>query len=122
MRFASETFNLSQVDYAAKMNELQINSHKGLDEVQELLRKAGETSDEYAEKFDVIREGISSIFSQIQAGMVEYSKTVQDSTQRYLDQYSTSLTQTTNALQSTIQQQNEVVEMLVESLSTHKKK
>ena len=41
--------------------------------------------------------------------------------QKYLEQYSTSLTNTTDALSSTIQQQNEVVEMLVESLNANKK-
>ena len=67
------------------------------------------------------RQGLGSIFAQLQQGLSEYSRTVQTTTQRYLDQYSTSLTNTTDALSSTIQQQNEVVEMLVESLNSHKR-
>jgi hypothetical protein len=53
----------------------------------------------------------------LQTGLTEYSRTVQATTQKYLDQYTTNLTQTTDALSSTIQQQNEVVEMLNEILS-----
>ena len=78
-------------------------------------------SDDYVQKFETIRLGLASIFSQVQTGLNEYSKTVQVTTQKYLDQYSTSLTNTTDALSSTIQQQNEVVEMLVESLNVNKK-
>jgi hypothetical protein len=73
------------------------------------------------EKFEIIKQGLGSIFSQLQNGLTEYSRTVQHTTQKYLDQYSSSLTTTTDALSSAIQQQNEVVEMLVESLNSHKR-
>jgi hypothetical protein len=75
---------------------------------------------EYAEKFEIIKQGLGAIFLQLQNGLTEYSRVVQQTTQKYLDQYSTSLTSTTEALSSTIQQQNEVVEMLVESLNSRK--
>ena len=87
----------------------------------ELLKNSGELSGDYVEKFETIRQGLGTIFQQLQSGLTEYSRTVQASTQRYLEQYSTSLTNTTDALSSTIQQQNEVVEMLVESLNAKKK-
>ena len=50
-----------------------------------------------------------------------YSRTVQSSTREYLEKYSQSLTQTTEALQSTIQQQNDVVEMLSDAINAHRK-
>ena len=121
MKLATQLFNKSQTDYAVKMEEMQRNSQRGIDAVTVLLKNSGELSGDYVEKFETIRQGLGTIFQQLQSGLTEYSRTVQASTQRYLEQYSTSLTNTTDALSSTIQQQNEVVEMLVESLNAKKK-
>ena len=121
MKLATQLFNKSQTDYAVKMEEMQLNSQRGIDAVTELLKNSGDLSEDYVEKFEIIRQGLGSIFQQLQSGLSEYSRTVQVTTQKYLDQYSTSLTNTTDALSSTIQQQNEVVEMLVESLNAKKK-
>lgn len=117
MKLATELFNKGQNDYTEKLNQLQISSQRGIDQVAELLESSGQMTDEYAQKFELIKQGLSSIFSQLQNGLMEYRRTVQDSTQKYLDQYSSSLTQTTDALASTIQQQSEFVEMLNETLS-----
>lgn len=121
MKLATQLFNKSQADYAIKMEEIQRNSQRGIDAVVELMKSSGEMSEDYVEKFETIRQGLGGIFQQLQNGLSEYSRTVQASTQKYLEQYSTSLTNTTDALSSTIQQQNEVVEMLVESLNANKK-
>lgn len=121
MKLATQLFNKSQTDYTVKMEEIQRNSQRGIDAVTELLKNSGHLSEDYVEKFETIRQGLGSIFQQLQSGLSEYSRTVQTTTQKYLDLYSTSLTNTTDALSSTIQQQNEVVEMLVESLNAKKK-
>jgi hypothetical protein len=121
MKLATQLFNRSQVEYSAKMEEIQRNSQRGIDSLTALLSNTGEMSQDYVEKFEIIKQGLGSIFAQLQQGLSEYSRTVQATTQRYLDQYSTSLTNTTDALSTTIQQQNEVVEMLVESLNSHKR-
>ena len=121
MKLATQLFNKSQTDYAVKMEEMQRNSQRGIDAVTELLKNSGDLSEDYVEKFETIRQGLGSIFQQLQSGLSEYSRTVQASTQKYLELYSTNLTNTTDALSSTIQQQNEVVEMLVESLNAKKK-
>lgn len=120
MKLATQLFNKSQTDYSTKMEQLQTNSQRSIDSVTSLLHESGKVSKEYVNQFDVIRQGLSGIFSQLQNGLTEYSRTVQATTQKYLDQYTTSLTNTTDALSSTIQQQNEVVEMLVESLNSKK--
>lgn len=121
MKLATQLFNKSQTDYAIKMEEIQRNSQREIDAVTELLKNSGDLSEDYVEKFETIRQGLGSIFQQLQSGLSEYSRTVQASTQKYLELYSTSLTNTTDALSSAIQQQNEVVEMLVESLNAKKK-
>lgn len=117
MKTATEVFNKTQKEHNCKIEEIQHNNQRNIDAVANLLRESGELSKDYADKFEIIREGLSDIFGQLQSGLSEYSRTVQATTQKYLDQYSTSLTNTTEALSSTIQQQNEVVETLVEALN-----
>ena len=121
MKVATEVFHKTQNDYTGSMTNIQQMSQRNIDAITQLIKNSGDMSDDYVQKFETIRSGLSSIFGQIQSGLNEYSKTVQTTTQKYLDQYSTSLTNTTDALSSTIQQQNEVVEMLVESLNSNKK-
>lgn len=121
MKQATQLFSNSQREYTISIQEAQRNSQQGIETIISVMKDTGEMSQEYVDKFDIIKRGISDIFAQIQSGITEYSKTVKVSTQTYLDKYSTSLTDTTDALQSTISHQSEVVEMLVEALNSHKK-
>lgn len=121
MKLATELFNKGQNDYAARLAQLQTASQKGIDQVTEMLKNSGELSDEYVQKFDLIKQGLGSIFSQLQSGLTEYSRTVKDTTDMYLASYTSSLTQTTGALASTIERQNEVTEMLTDTISRYKK-
>lgn len=120
MKFATEMFNKGQNDYAAKLVELQMKSQRGIDQLSELLKDSGQLSEEYVQKFEMIKQGLSSIFAQLQNGLSEYSRTVKDSTDKYLAQYTTSLTQTTGALASAIERQNEVTEMLTDTITRNK--
>lgn len=121
MKLATELFNKGQNDYAARLAQLQTASQKGIDQVTEMLKNSGQLSDEYVQKFDLIKLGLGSIFSQLQSGLTEYSRTVKDTTDKYLASYTSSLTQTTGALASTIERQNEVTEMLTDTISRYKK-
>lgn len=121
MKLATELFNKGQNDYAARLAQLQTGSQKGIDQVTEMLKNSGQLSDEYVQKFDLIKQGLGSIFSQLQSGLTEYSRTVKDTTDKYLASYTSSLTQTTGALASTIERQNEVTEMLTDTISRYKK-
>ncbi len=121
MKLATELFNKGQNDYAARLAQLQTASQKGIDQVTEMLKNSGQLPDEYVQKFDLIKQGLGSIFSQLQSGLTEYSRTVKDTTDKYLASYTSSLTQTTGALASTIERQNEVTEMLTDTISRYKK-
>ena len=121
MKIATEVFHKSQNDYTGSMTNIQQMSQRNIDAITELIKNSGEMSDDYVQKFETIRTGLTSIFNQVQMGLNEYSKTVQATTQKYLDQYSTSLTKTTDALSSTIQQQTDVVEMLSDTLNKNRK-
>lgn len=117
MRLATEQFRKGQSEYMSSISSLENETKRKLNEVMELMQKAGTTTDEYAEKFEIIRSGLGQIFSHMQAGLNDYSQSVRNSIQRYLELYTTNLTNTTDALASTIQQQNEMVEMLVDTVN-----
>ena len=117
MKSATELFRKGQSDYAYSLEQIQTETSKKLNDVVELFEAAGNATDEYSQKFEIIRSGLSQIFSQIQTGLNEYSTSVRNSIQRYLEAYTTSLTSTTDALASTISQQNEMVEMLVDTVN-----
>lgn len=121
MRTATETFKKGQSEYSLSLEKVQKETEEKLHEVVELFETAGNATDEYVEKFEVIKNGLGQIFSQIQNGLNEYSRSVSASLQKYLDSYSTSLTSTTDALASTIERQNEMVEMLVETVNNRRK-
>lgn len=120
MKLATELFNKGQNDYAANLAQLQVSSQRGIDQVTEILKNSGQLSEEYVQKFDVIKEGLASIFAQLQNGLAEYSRTVKDTTDKYLAQYTSSLTQTTGALASAIERQNEITEMLTDTITRSK--
>lgn len=121
MRTATEKFRKGQTEYSLSLEKVQKETEEKLHEVVELFETAGNATDEYVEKFEVIKNGLGQIFSQIQNGLNEYSRSVSASLQKYLDSYSTSLTSTTDALASTIERQNEMVEMLVETVNNRRK-
>lgn len=120
MKSATELFRKGQSDYAFSLEQIQTETTKKLNDVVELFEAAGNATDEYSQKFEIIRNGLGQIFSQIQAGLNEYSNSVRSSIQRYLEAYSTNLTNATDALASTIERQNEVVETLVDTVN-HKR-
>lgn len=120
MKTATEVFHKSQNDYTGSITTLQQQSQKNIDTMSSLLMDSGEMLKDYVEKFETIRNGLSQIFTQIQSGLNEYSRTVKKSLEDYLGSYTENLTKTTEALSNTIQQQSDVVEMLVESMNKKK--
>lgn len=122
MKLSTELFNKTQTEYSNQLERIQRNCQTGVDSVMNLMKESSELGDDYVQKFDIIKQGLGSIFNQLQTGLNEYSRTVQSSTQKYLSDYATHLTSTTDALASTIQQQNEAVEVLTEALNSYKRK
>jgi uncharacterized protein YaaN involved in tellurite resistance len=121
MANATEALHRSQDEFTDKMKSLQTMNKDNIDSISALLLDSGKLSNEYVDNFSIIRQGLSEIFAQLQKGLTEYSNTVRITTKEYLEQYSRSLTETTDALSSTIQQQNDVVETLVDAINKNKR-
>lgn len=117
MKTATEVFRKSQGDYTTTLDKLQSQTQSKMVELVNMFEAAGNATDNYAEKFEVVRQGLTQIFSQIQEGLKNYSTTVRTSIQQYLDAYSKNLTETTSNLAAAIESQGEIAEMLAESAS-----
>lgn len=120
MKQATTQFGKSQTEYSSMIEEMQRSNQGSIENLYKLLNDTGEMTEGYVEKFDIIKEGIGGIFQQLQNGLSEYSRTVQASTQKYLDQYTASLTNTTDSLSSAIRELDDAVEMLVETFNSRK--
>ena len=122
MKTATEVFHKAQNEYTGNMTELQKQTQRAIDSVVTLLDNSGQLSEDYVEKFETIKNGLTAIFAQIQKGLTEYSQTMQASTQKYLEQYSMNLTKTTDALAGTIERQSDIAELFVNALDKHRQK
>lgn len=122
MKSATSVFVDKQKQATDKIEALQAASETSIDNITKLVVESSEMSNDYVAQYETIKLGLTTIFEKLQHGLIEYSKTIQASTQDYLDKYTTSLTKTTEALSSTIQQQSEVVEMLADAIQSTNKK
>lgn len=122
MKTATGLFSYAQTQNNDMLSKIQLETQQNIDSLREIMSQSGQLSKENAEKFDIIRQGLSQIFTQLQGGLTKYSETVQISTQKYLDQYSTSLSKVAENLNSAIQMQNENIEVLAETLQDTKNK
>ena len=122
MKLATQLFSKGQLDYSTKMEEIQLKSLRGIDALSSLLKSSGDLSKDYVDQFELIKAGLGSIFQQLQNGLAEYSRTVQVTTQAYLDNYSNSLKDTAGTLASAIERQNEMMDSLVDTLEKNKRR
>ncbi len=122
MESASTLFHKRNAEYAQSLEKAQAATERQMREIVGVLEQAGDVTDEYVEKFDIIKHGLGQIFAQIQKGLNDYSQSVSASLKRYLESYSANLTTTTDALSSTIQQQNEMVEILIDTVNNSKRR
>lgn len=121
MKTVSGELRDSLSSYSEGMDKLQRNTRTTVASAESLMNQSSRMSQDYVNKFDVIKSELSSIFEQLQRGMSEYSRTVQNTTQGYLDQYTRSLNDTVKSLNSAIEQENEVVENLLDFLGKNRR-
>ena len=81
-----------------------------------------DVSADYAQKFEIIEKGLQNIFSQIENGLKSYEQTVNESIQKYLSQFTTSLTETAKSLGGASQEQKDILIELSDLLDGLKKR
>lgn len=121
MKTAADGFRNAQDSYSDAMNNLLDKNQAAIQSAENLLQHSSQMSQDYVNKFDVIKNGLSSIFGQLQNGLAEYSTTVRNTTQGYLNQYTETLKVTAKSLGGATGHLNEVVENLLEELGKNRR-
>lgn len=116
LRRAQLSMATMQSDISKRIEELTSASKENSESIAQLISESMENCNDFTAKCETIREGMGAIFAQLQRGLTDYTKQVQHSTQSFLTQYATSLTETTSQLNNTIQYQSDVVEEMKELL------
>lgn len=114
---SSTKFGESQTEFSKHSNQfLQTNSHT-ISEIQKSLEIAKVVSTDYANKFEVIENGLVKIFSELDTGLRGYQNTVKESLETYLGKYTDALTSTAESLAGASSKQEDILEELTEQLS-----
>lgn len=119
---SSNKFGESQITFSRYSNEFLQNNSNTIDEIQKSLIKAKDVSADYAQKFEIIEKGLQNIFFQIDNGLKSYEQTVNESIQKYLSQFTTSLTETAKSLGGASQEQKDILIELSDLLDGLKKR
>lgn len=114
---SSEIFRNAQDGFINQSNKFLENNSKTLQELQLSLNKAQEVSTDYSQKFNIIQNGLKGIFEQIQEGLMDYKKTIEENLKSYLGEYTNSLTKTADSLASAAKEQENILDELTEQLS-----
>lgn len=121
MNAATSAFHQSQADYTASVLSVERTTKDSVANMNSMLTKTGEISEEYLEQFGTLKDNLGSVFAQIQQGLNEYSQRVRETTSKYIQDYSSALTNTVDQINNTVGEIRDIVEMLEEQLSKLKK-
>jgi hypothetical protein len=106
----------------ALQNEQYIKANKEtLDKITSSLKDSERLLKEFAEKFRVIENGLSGIFSRIQEGLDQYALKTRETLNNYLADFASYHAEAAQRLAGSIEALNETVENIEEILSNVKK-
>lgn len=114
---SSSKFGESQLLFSQHSNDFLQNNSNTIDEIQKSLIKAKDVSADYAQKFEIIENGLQNIFAKITEGLKDYQETVSGSLETYLGKYTDALTKTAESLSGASSKQEDILEELTEQLS-----
>lgn len=119
---SSSKFGESQLLFSKHSNEFLQNNSSTIDEIQKSLIKAKDVSADYAQKFEIIEKGLQGIFVQINDGLKSYEQTVNENIQKYLSEFTKSLTSTAESLAGASKEHKDLINDLGDLLDGIKNK
>lgn len=114
---SSSKFGESQSTFSVYTNEFLEKNSETIHEIQSSLNTAKNVATDYAQKFEIIENGLSNIFAELSKGLQGYQTTVADSLETYLGKYSEALTHTAESLAGAAEKQSDILDELTEQLS-----
>lgn len=118
---SSSKFGESQLLFSKHSNEFLQNNSITINEIQKSLIKAKDLSADYAQKFEIIEKGLQGIFMQINDGLKSYEHTVNENIQKYLSEFTKSLTSTAESLAGASKEHKDLINDLGDLLEGIKK-
>jgi len=103
------TFGNSIDNYVARNEDL-------LNHQEETLQKTKDVAEIYSKRFETIEKGLTGIFDQIQIGLKDYQETTADNLNKYLKEFSTTLTNAHQGLENNVSGLNDITEELTEQI------
>jgi hypothetical protein len=89
-------------DFGQSINQYVDRNNSLLTFQQETLQKTKDVSEAYSTRFEIIEKGLTGIFDQIQTGLKDYQNTTGESLNKYLKDFSSTLTSSVEALESSV--------------------
>ena len=83
-------------------------------QIQDSLTQSKQLLSEFAQRFQIIDNGLKSIFGEIETGLQTYADTTQESIEHYLGTFANHLTNAARALSGSVEALNDSVEELAE--------
>lgn len=125
IKFNSNSNSLSETSNNLKttMSNFGVSINTYINKNQELLKDhnstlefAKETANDYSAKFGIIEKGLIGIFDQIQTGLKDYQVTTKGNLNEYLGEFTTTLTNAHQGLESAVNGLSEISEELVDQI------
>ena len=107
LELSSQSLRQCVDNFIKENNSLVANQQNAAELMHGLLK-------EYSERFQVIEQGLTSVFGDLQEGLEEYQLTTAGNLNKYLGQFSEAYTEALTSTKSSIGQLNESVEELAE--------
>lgn len=96
-----------------KMTEF---NDKTLDQIGDSLSENQEVLNDYVRKFEIIRNGLDDIFTEVEGGLTRYSVTVKNGINDYLSEFTNKLSTASGALAGSVEALNELFEIISDQL------
>lgn len=101
-----------------KMTEF---NDKTLDQIGDSLSKNQEILNDYVRKFEIIRNGLGDIFTEIESGLKSYSATVKNGINDSLSGFTDKLSTASGALAGSVEALNELFESISDQLDNQRR-
>jgi methyl-accepting chemotaxis protein len=92
-----------------------------IDSYNQVGAESSERLNDYVEKFNIIEKGLSGVFSELNNGLEGYSNTVEQTTKRFLEQYTSEANTTLDKLSSVLSGIEELFSELSDQIDRFKK-
>jgi ABC-type transporter Mla subunit MlaD len=113
---ASKNLNSSLQSIKHMFQKMTEFNDKTLDQIGDSLSENQEVLNDYVRKFEIIRNGLGDIFTEVEGGLTRYSVTVKNGINDYLSEFTNKLSKASGELGGSVEALNELFEIISDQL------